>query len=116
MANTLGSAGEAKNELLVNERLGWAVRFAPVTTLLPVPHGRKFETACKDCTAWLDACPLLRIENRLQTFRQNCMQYIMRLGLDADVCGKCLKACNRQSIQEEKIQMKMTLKEPARLI
>lgn len=106
VAEHAGLGWRGKNELLVNERLSCALRFASVATLLPLPHGTKLGTNCKDCTACLEVCPILKNKNKLQNYRENCREYISHLGLEADVCGKCIKACYRRSIYKRKFKLK----------
>jgi epoxyqueuosine reductase QueG len=97
VAEHAGLGWRGKNELLVNEKLSCALRFSSIITCLPLPHGQKLNTSCKDCTACIDACTILTNKNKLQNYRANCLQQITKLGLEADVCGTCIKACYRHS-------------------
>jgi epoxyqueuosine reductase QueG len=97
VAEYAGLGWRGKNELLVNEKLSCALRFASIITDLPLPHGKQLEPLCGDCTACVDACAILKTKSKLPNYRSNCMQSITKLGLDAVVCGKCIKACYQQS-------------------
>jgi epoxyqueuosine reductase len=98
IAEDAGLGWRGKNELIVNERFGCAVRFASVIVNLPLIHGRKVKLECGECEACLDACPILRNKDKLKNYRENCRKYIAQLGLEGKVCGKCIKACCRQGI------------------
>jgi epoxyqueuosine reductase QueG len=106
VAEHAGLGWRGKNELLVNERFSCAVRFASVVTLLPLLHGKKLNVSCGDCTACLEACGILKIKGELPNYRENCMQYLMKLGLEKDVCGKCIKTCYRQSKYASQFKLK----------
>jgi epoxyqueuosine reductase QueG len=93
IAEQAGVGWRGKNELIVHDAFSCALRFAAVFTTLPLVEGKKVVNGCGGCKACLDACPLLRNKESLEQFREGCRKYIMRLQLDADVCGKCIKAC-----------------------
>ena len=98
IAENAGLGWRGKNELIVNDTSSCALRFASVLTTLPLIQDRKVENLCGVCDACLKACPLLRNKEKLENYREGCRRYIIQLDLDADVCGKCIKACYRQSI------------------
>jgi epoxyqueuosine reductase QueG len=98
VAEEAGLGWRGKNELIVNDRYSCALRFASVIADKPLIHGRKVRLACRGCEACLNACPILRNKDRLENYRQSCRKYIIKLGLEANVCGKCIKACYRSSI------------------
>jgi epoxyqueuosine reductase QueG len=95
-----------KNELLVNQRLSCALRFASIVTCLPLPNGKKLNVSCGDCTACLDACAILKTKNKLPNYRANCLEHITKLGLEKDVCGRCIKACYRQGKYAHKFKLR----------
>jgi epoxyqueuosine reductase QueG len=97
VAEHAGLGWRGKNELLVNPQFSCALRFASIVTSLPLPHGKKIDTSCGDCTACIDVCAILKVKSKLPNYRANCMQQITKLGLEKDVCGRCIKACYRQS-------------------
>ena len=98
VAENAGLGWRGKNELIVNERYGCAMRFASIITALPLPHGRKIDTKCGSCMACLNACPILKGKEKLSDFRESCRRFIKSLTLSDEVCGKCIKSCYRQSI------------------
>lgn len=95
VAENAGLGWRGKNELLVNERLSCALRFASILTCLPLTHGKRLNESCQDCTACIESCTILKNKTALQNYRENCRKYITHLALEADVCGKCIKACHQ---------------------
>jgi epoxyqueuosine reductase QueG len=106
VAENAGLGWRGKNELIVNEKFSCAIRFASIITSLPLSHGKKLQTSCGECTACLEACPILKNKNGLQDYRENCRGYIINLGLETHVCGKCIKACYRHSIYSNKFKLR----------
>lgn len=101
IAENAGLGWRGKNELIVNKNYSCALRFASVITDLPLTQGEKVETSCGVCSACLEACLFLKNKERLKNYRENCRKYIMGLmarGLVDEVCGRCIKACYRDSI------------------
>jgi epoxyqueuosine reductase QueG len=98
IAENAGLGWRGKNELIVNEKFSCALRFASVITNLPLTHGEKVKASCGECKACLEVCPFLKIKDKLENYRESCRRYIVKLGLEYGVCGKCIKACYRQSI------------------
>ena len=94
VAENAGLGWRGKNELIVNERFSCALRLASIVTSLPLIHGKKIEDSCGRC----EACPILKNKDKLENYRENCRRYIINLHLEADVCGKCIKACYHNSI------------------
>jgi len=97
-AENAGLGWRGKNELIVNERYGCAIRFASIVTGLPLPRGKKVNPKCGSCRACLEACAILKNKEKLSNFRESCMRFIRSLALSDEVCGKCIKSCYRQSI------------------
>jgi epoxyqueuosine reductase QueG len=81
----------------VNGKFSCALRFASVVTSLPLSHGEKIKGSCGECEACLEACVFLRNKEKLENYRESCRRYIAKLGLEKEVCGKCIKACYRHS-------------------
>jgi epoxyqueuosine reductase QueG len=96
VAENAGLGWRGKNELVVNERFGCALRFASVITGAPLVRSGRVEGSCGDCEACLEVCTFLRNKDRLENYRESCRRYIVRLGLRSAVCGKCVRACYRQ--------------------
>jgi len=104
-AEQSGIGWRGLNELIVNPRFSCAIRLASVVTDLPLELTAPVEGGCGGCHACLDACPFLRFKDRLDNYREQCRRYIISLGLDDDVCGKCIKACYRESIYREQFKL-----------
>jgi epoxyqueuosine reductase QueG len=106
VAENAGLGWRGKNELIVNERFSCALRFASVITNLPMIHGRKLQVSCRECEACLNVCPFLRNRDKLENYRESCRRYIVQLGLQREVCGKCIKACYRHSIFSNRFKLR----------
>jgi len=100
-AEQAGIGWRGKNELIVNPRYSCAIRLASVVTTLPLERTPPSDDGCGDCHACLDACPFLRFKERLDNYREQCRRYIVHLGLESEVCGKCIKACYRDGIHRD---------------
>jgi epoxyqueuosine reductase QueG len=92
-AELAGLGWRGKNELIVTREKGCAVRFASVICPSPLEYGTKMDNNCHDCTACLDVCSILRKKTILKNYREQCRRFMVRLNLEGDVCGKCVKAC-----------------------
>jgi epoxyqueuosine reductase QueG len=106
VAECAGLGWRGKNELIVNERFSCAIRFASVIVNVPLIHGRKVKRTCGECDACLQTCSLLRNKDKLKNYRENCGKYIVQLGLEGKVCGKCIKACYRHSLFANRFKLK----------
>jgi len=109
IAENAGLGWRGKNELIVNKKCSCALRFASIITDLPLIQGEKVETSCGLCNACLEACSFLKNKERLKNYRENCRKYIMGLmglGLVDEVCGKCIKACYRDSIFKDTFKLR----------
>jgi epoxyqueuosine reductase len=87
-AEQSGIGWRGKNELIVNPDYGCAIRLASVVTDSALERTAPTPIGCGDCRACLDACPILGSKDRLENYREQCLKYIVSLGLDSDVCGK----------------------------
>lgn len=92
-AELAGLGWRGTNELIVTTQKGCALRIASVICPGSLPPGRKMRNHCGNCTECLKVCPFLRKKQILKNYREQCRRFIVTLGLDADVCGKCVKAC-----------------------
>jgi epoxyqueuosine reductase QueG len=92
-AELAGIGWRGKSSLIVNPRYASAIRLATVYTPKPIEATGPSEGECGDCQACLKACPLLRAERLGEDYRELCRRYIVALGLEADVCGRCVRAC-----------------------
>jgi epoxyqueuosine reductase QueG len=104
-AEQSGVGWRGKNELIVNPDYGCAIRLASVVTDLALERTAPSQIGCGDCRACLEACPILGSKDRLENYREQCLRYIVSLGLDSDVCGKCVKACYRDSFHSGRFQL-----------
>ena len=95
-AELAGVGWRGKSGLIVNPRYASAIRLATIYTPLQLPSTGPSEGRCGGCEACLEACPLLRAERLDEDYRELCRRYILTLerrGLEADVCGRCVRAC-----------------------
>jgi epoxyqueuosine reductase QueG len=104
-AEQSGVGWRGKNELIVNPRFSCAIRLASVLTTLPLRRTPSTTMGCGDCRACLDVCPYLRNKEELQNYREQCRRYLVHLGLVSDVCGKCVKACYRDSVYRDQFKL-----------
>jgi epoxyqueuosine reductase QueG len=97
-AELSGVGWRGKHQLIVNPRHGCAIRLASILTRLPLERTPPCSQDCGSCRACLDACPFLREQAKLDDYREQCRRYIIYLNLEDEVCGKCVKACYRESV------------------
>lgn len=98
IAELAGIGWRGKNQLIIHPRFSCAIRFASIIT----PHQYEIDNnidknSCEDCRACLDVCKFLDKQSILKDYREQCRRYINHLNLNADVCGKCIKACVNHS-------------------
>ncbi len=101
-AELAGLGWRGKNELIVTKERGCAIRFASVICPYQLRYDHKMKNYCDECTACLDVCPFLRKKEILKNYREQCRRFIISLGLEGDVCGKCVKACYNHWISKQK--------------
>lgn len=106
VAECAGLGWRGKNELVVNERYGCALRFASIVMDTKFQNGNKMKSKCGHCSACLDACSILKNKDKLKNYRENCRRFIESLGLEHEVCGKCIAACYRKSIYKDIFRLK----------
>ncbi len=103
-AEAAGLGWRGLHGLIVTPEAGPALRLA--TLFLPgkvAPHSRKL-AGCGECRACLDACPILASHGADTTgpgrhdYREMCRRRITALGLQAEVCGICVRVCREQVI------------------
>ena len=104
-AQQAGIGWRGSNELIVNIRYSCAIRLASVITVLHLERTAPSEGSCGSCHACLDACPFLRFKDSLDNYREQCRRYIIALGLDDEVCGRCIKACYRDGIHRGQFKL-----------
>lgn len=108
IAELAGIGWRGKNQLIIHDRFSCAIRFSSVIVSIPLEHGTRLESKCGACTACEDACTFIRYRNKLPDYRENCRRYILFLkskGIEKDVCGKCVKACYRNSLLSNQFQL-----------
>ena len=104
-AELAGIGWRGRNELIVNPRYSCAIRLASVVTSLSLEQTPYSVGSCGNCQVCIDACSFLRFKDRLDNYREQCRRYIISLGLGAEVCGKCIKACYRDSIYRDQFKL-----------
>jgi len=104
-AEQAGIGWRGKNELIVNPQYSCAIRLSSVITNLPLERTPPTDMDCGSCRACLDACPFLRLKDKLANYREQCMRYLDSLGVINGVCGMCVKACYRESIYSDKFRL-----------
>jgi len=104
-AELSGVGWRGKNELIVNPKYSCAIRLASIITDMPLERTEPLQDGCGDCTVCLDACPFLANKDRLENYREQCRRYIVSLGLEHEVCGKCIKACYMESVNRDAFQL-----------
>lgn len=105
VAEQAGIGWRGKNELIVNPQYSCAIRLASVIVDLPLERTPPSQGGCGNCRACLDACTFLLFKDKLVNYREQCRRYIVALGLDGDVCGKCIKACYRDGIHRNRFKL-----------
>ena len=96
-AELSGVGWRGKHELIIHPRYGPAIRLASVLTTQPITRTPPQTQTCGDCHACQDACKFLQHKNKLDNYREQCRRYLNYLGLEDEVCGKCIKACMKDS-------------------
>jgi len=104
-AELSGVGWRGRNELIVNPLYSCAIRLASIATELPLPRSTPVEDGCGECRACLDACPFLANKDRLKNYREQCRRYLVALGLESEVCGKCIRACYRESVHRDSFRL-----------
>jgi epoxyqueuosine reductase QueG len=94
VAEHAGLGARGKSELIVTRQNGSAVRLNSFLTANELKGNDKvIEDLCGDCRACLNSCRILSKKEKLQNYRQQCMEKINALNLKYPVCGICVKAC-----------------------
>jgi epoxyqueuosine reductase QueG len=94
VAEHAGLGKRGKNELIVTRQNGSAVRLNSFLTPKELKgNDNLVEDLCGDCRACLDSCRILLKKEKLQNYRQQCMEKINALNLKYPVCGICVRAC-----------------------
>ena len=96
VAQAAGLGWRGRHRLIVTREWGPAFRMA--TLYLPGIMEVESRQAgdCGDCTACLEACPILEryaSKEDQDVYRERCRQRIDALGLDDEVCGICGRRC-----------------------
>lgn len=99
-AELSGVGWRGKHELIVNPLYGPALRLSSVLTFIPLERTPPLKDGCGGCRACLDACGILARKETLPNYREQCRLYLLNLGLEEEVCGKCIKACIQRGAHE----------------
>jgi len=108
IAEKAGLGWRGKNSLIIHKKYSCALRFASVITETQFIPDKVQENQCDHCTACEDACSFIRNRNVVKDYRENCRRYITHLqqiGLNEEVCGKCIKACLKESIHKNQFDL-----------
>ncbi|MGD0802595.1 MAG: hypothetical protein ABSA11_00785 [Candidatus Bathyarchaeia archaeon] len=97
-AELSGVGWRGKNELIVNPQFGCAIRLASVLTTVPIMRTPPCKQGCGECHACLEECRFLKYKGKLDNYREQCRRYLVYLNLEDEVCGKCIKACIKESL------------------
>ncbi len=92
-AEKAGIGWRGKNGLIVNPRYSCMIRLSGVITDTPLVYTPTMNEGCGDCISCEDACTFLENREKLDDYREQCRVYLDNLGLDDEVCRKCIKAC-----------------------
>ncbi|MCW4051143.1 MAG: hypothetical protein NWE89_15580 [Candidatus Bathyarchaeota archaeon] len=92
-AEKAGIGWRGKNSLMINPRYSCMIRLSGIITETPLIITRSSSEDCGDCTSCEEACTFLQYRQKLEDYREQCRIYLDNLGLDDEVCGKCIKAC-----------------------
>lgn len=92
-AELSGVGWRGRHELIIHPVYGPAIRLASVLTTQPITRTEPLRQHCGDCHACEDACKFLKHKDKLDNYREQCRRYLNYLGLEDEVCGKCIKAC-----------------------
>ena len=108
VARMAGLGWQGKNLLLITPEYGPRVRLTSILTEAPLEVDGPVENRCGDCTLCRDACPVKAIKgvktdshykNRHEAlFFTRCVEQLTENfawlpGVDAPICGICIKAC-----------------------
>jgi epoxyqueuosine reductase QueG len=104
-AELSGVGWRGKNELIVNPLYGPAIRLASIVTANSVTRTPPQVQTCGDCRACLDVCKFLDHKNQLDNYREQCRKYLVHLALEDEVCGKCIKACLKDSLYADQFRL-----------
>jgi epoxyqueuosine reductase len=92
-AENAGIGWRGKNSLIINPRYSCMIRLSGVITETTLIKTSKLQEGCGDCTSCEEACTYLKNRAKLDDYREQCRVYLDNLGLNEEVCGKCIKAC-----------------------
>ncbi len=97
-AELSGVGWRGRHELIIHPVYGPAIRLASILTPQPITRTQPLNKSCNGCHACEDACKFLKHKDKLDNYREQCRRYINYLGLEDEVCGKCIKACVRDGV------------------
>ena len=88
-----GIGWRGRNSLIVNPVYSCMIRLAAVITTEPIQVTPRYDKGCATCDNCLKACTFLKHMDRLDDYRQQCLNYMNWLGLDDEVCGMYKGMC-----------------------
>ncbi len=105
IAEKAGIGWRGKNELIINPKFSCAIRLSSIITDISLELKGPYQGSCGNCNACLNVCTFLRDKEKLSNYREQCRRYLIFLGLDFEVCGKCIKACYKNSIYSDRFKL-----------
>jgi epoxyqueuosine reductase len=107
LARMAGLGWMGKSLLIITPQFGPRIRFASILTNLPLIVGKPIENKCGPCKKCTQSCPAHAIKNKntesyyqttdeavdLTKCRELLLQFRQLPGVNATVCGICIKVC-----------------------
>lgn len=98
VAERAGLGWRGRNNLVVNEQYGSALRLVTVLTDLPLTLDRPVEFRCDSCEACVRMCPAGALggsssDYRLEICHEMLSTFSKQRGIGVHICGVCVKAC-----------------------
>ncbi len=98
VARLAGFGWIGRNNLLVNEELGSAVRLASILTDMPLMTDSPSKDSCGECRRCLEVCPARAIKEKPEEFDHmacylKLREFQKQRYADQLICGVCIKAC-----------------------
>jgi epoxyqueuosine reductase QueG len=98
MAELAGIGWRGRNNLLVTNEFGAAVRLTTILTDIPLAVDKPMEFSCGDCYECISECPAQALGEYPEDYNfdqcyQQLVTYSKRNNFGLMICGHCIKAC-----------------------
>jgi epoxyqueuosine reductase QueG len=98
LAEKAGLGWRGRNNLLVTEKFGSAIRLTTVLTDMPLMTNIPVEFGCGDCYDCIDECPAEALGEKSSEYNfdrcySQILKYSRRDNFGLMICGHCIKAC-----------------------